>query len=410
MCPEATNAVTEEQASLGPISVPVVPHTPLPSQEAHDLSVPRPKINVLLLSAGLNIGGLEVVIQRLAETIDRTRFNVTVCCIKTLGVIGEQLISAGIDTVTLSDDAATTDYFTFLKLLKLIRAKGIQVVHAHTTDALADAAVCKVLLPRLRLIHTFHFGNYPYRPPRHLWMERAFSRLADVRIAVGEVQRRQIMSAFWLHENRIRKVWNGVSAAESAGSSDLRSTLGAEDRVVIGTICTLIEQKGLRDLLAVASAMRTVRHRVLFVIVGDGPLKQELEAKRLELGIDDFLVFTGWVQDAAKRALPAFDIFFQPSLWEAMSMVVLEAMAAAKPIVATRVGETRYVIQDGEEGILVPPTDISSMTGALLRLVHDPELRRRLGDAAERKFQKSFTVAHMTREYERIYGEVLSKR
>ena len=366
------------------------------------------KINLLIAAAGLDIGGLEVVIQQLAQTIDRSRFNLTLCCIKVCGVIGEDLAREGFDIVTLSNsDEPKVDYFTFIKLLKLIRLKKIDIVHTHTVDALADAAVCKLLMPRLKLVHTFHFGNYPHRETRIMWQERIFSKLANRVFAVGEVQRQQLMAVYHFPEEKIGRVWNGISPLPSCHDGSFRLRVGAENRILIGTIATLIEQKGLRDFLAVAREFRDAGDRVRFVIVGDGHLRPELDTIRRELGLDDTVVFTGWVLNASEVALPAFDIFFQPSLWEAMSIVILEAMAAGKAIVATRVGENPFVIEDDVDGLLVEAGDIDGMTAALGRLINDEKLRKRLGKAAARKIAEQFTAEHMTRAYERLYIETV---
>ena len=109
------------------------------------------------------------------------------------------------------------------------------------------------------------------------------------------------------------------------------------------------------------------------------------------------------VTDASKVALPEFDVFFQPSRWEAMSIAVLEAMAAGRPIVATRVGENPHVLQHGVDGLLAEPGDIQGMAEALGRLVRDAGLRQQLGAAAARKAAERFTVERMVRAYERIY-------
>lgn len=369
------------------------------------------KINLLIAVAGLNIGGAEVVIRDLVRTIDRARFNVTVCCIKVCGVIGDELLREGVDIVTLSNSAEPkVDYFTFIKLLRVLRQKRIDLVHTHTADALADAAVCKLLIPKLKLIHTFHFGNYPNLRWRQMWIEKVFSRFANRLVAVGEVQRQQIKEVFRLKEKKIKRVWNGIFPGVAQGDGVFRSRVGAENCILVGTIATLIEQKGLFDLLLVAREFQDVRNRVRFVIVGDGHLRKELEAKKRELGLDNTVVFAGWVMNGAEVALPAFDVFFQPSLWEAMSIVILEAMAAGKPIVATRVGENNHIIDDGVDGLLVEPKDIKGMVTALTRLIDDSDLRCRLGSAASRKVAQQFTVERMTRAYEDIYLKTLNRQ
>jgi glycosyltransferase involved in cell wall biosynthesis len=375
---------------------------------------PRPteaRTNVLVLISGMGLGGAETVIRHLVESIDASRFNVTIGCVKRLGPVGRELARTGGDIICLSDpEKPGTDYLTSLKLRELVRSRGFQIVHTHSTEALVDAALCRVLVPGLRVIHTFHFGNYPHLRPRLKWMERIFSKLANRLVAVGQVQRSQIKSVYGLRDDRIGMVWNGViPRTRPPGDSGFRDRLGVGDRLIIGTVATLIEQKGLRDLIAVADQLRDRQDEVRFVIVGEGRLRAELEALRHERGLDDMVIFTGWVPSAADVAVPAFDVFFQPSLWEAMSVAVLEAMTARKPVVATRVGENTHIVDDGVDGLLVDAGDIGGMATALRRLIDDPDLRGRLGCAAAEKVARQFTVAHMTRAYEQLYLDTLGR-
>lgn len=369
--------------------------TPLKSEQ---------KLNLLIVASSLWIGGAESVIRHLAERIDRRRFNVSVCYLKERGQVGEALARAGIDIVGIKD-SNKVDYFTFFKLLKVIRSRKIDIVHTHTTHGLVDASICKLLRPELKVIHTFHFGNYPHTQRRILWMERVFSRVADRLFAVGEAQREQLRAVHWLRDRSIDTLRNGVALPSGPEDLSFRASVGAEKRMLVGTIATLIEQKGLRDLLKVVRRVRDLGYEAKFVIAGEGHLRPELEALRRQLRLEDDVVLTGWVPNAAHLALPSFDIFFQPSLWEAMSMVTLEAMAAGKPILTTRVGEAPHVIEDGVEGLLVNPGDVDGMASALVRLITDPDLRCSMGRAARHKIEQHFTVEHMIRAYERVYLE-----
>lgn len=364
------------------------------------------RINLMIVASHLWIGGAETVIQHLAESIDRRRFNVTVCCLKQRGTVGDELARRGIEIISLSDDGKT-DYFSFRKLLKVLLAGRIDVVHTHTTHALVDSCLCSFIVPRLKIVHTFHFGNYPHTSPRILWMERLGARIADRLVAVGEVQRKQIQAVYGLRDDRIGTVYNGVPIRSSQGDPGFRQTIGTEHSVLIGTIATLIPQKGLTYLLDVAKAIRDSGRKAVFAIVGEGPLRRELEAKRDQLGLQGVVVFTGWVNNAAEMALPTFDIFFQPSLWEAMSMVILEAMACGKPVVATAVGENDFIIEDGVSGLLVQPKAVEEMAAALGRLIDDAALRVRLGQEARQKIERRFTVQHMVRDYETVYEELM---
>lgn len=368
-----------------------------------DQPAPGTRINVLILASSLWIGGAESVMQHLAQHLDRRRFNVSVCCLKQRGHVGDALERAGIEVIAFGDDSGRVDYFTFRKVARLIRERRIDVVHTHTAHGLVDAALCRLLMPRLKIVHTFHFGNYPHTRPRIMWMERVFSRLAHRLLAVGNVQRRQLQKVYGLADDAIGTLWNGVDTAVHAPDPSFRDRTGAGDRLVVGTIATYIEQKGLRDLLHVARRVRDAGVDVYFMVVGEGALRAELETLRHSLGLDDDVALTGWVTNAAQVMLPNFDVFFQPSLWEAMSMVVLEAMAAGRPILATRVGENPHILHDGENGLLADPRDIDGMAAALIALARDPGLRRRLGTRAQRDVADHFSIAQMTSAYEQVY-------
>jgi glycosyltransferase involved in cell wall biosynthesis len=365
------------------------------------------RTNVLIVASSLWIGGAETVIRHLALSVDRTRFNVTVCYLKQRGHIGDELAKAGVDIVGIPQPpAGKVDYFTFRKLLRIVRERNIDVVHTHTTHGLLDACLCKVLKPGLKVVHTFHFGNYPHTQARLIWIERIFSRVADRIFSVGDAQRGQLQRVFRFRDDAISTIWNGVTFPNDTGDPAFREKARAARRPLIGTIATYIEQKGLFDLLEVARRVKDKGHDVAFAVVGEGHLRPQLEAKRHELDLDDNVFFTGWMTNAADLALPTFDVFFQPSLWEAMSVVILEAMAAGKPVVATRVGENPRVIEDGVDGYVGEPGDIEGMAATLCRILENPELARRCGAAARRKAEDQFSVEHMSRAYEQVYLDV----
>jgi glycosyltransferase involved in cell wall biosynthesis len=367
------------------------------------------KKNLLLLAPAMHIGGAELVVANLCKFLDRDLFDVTVCHIKDRGDIGEELAAAGYDVVGLSRPRLPFEaYLSSLKLRRVVKERGIDVIHSHGTAPLADASVCKLLKPGLGLVHTFHFGNYPHRKMVDIWLERAFWRVPQKLIAVGTMQQRAIQKTYGIPDGRIGTIYNGVERRTAALDRELLQPLLDSGKAIIGSISTMIEQKGITHLLDTAAALRELRDDFLFLVIGDGPLRASLEAKRDELGLREIVHFSGWVKDAAIRALPAFDIFFQPSLWEAMSMVVLEAMAESKPVVATSVGENPFMIADGETGFVVEPGDVPGMTGRLEQLVGDPALRESMGRRAGERHEVEYNVGAMVDQYSRLYSEITS--
>jgi glycosyltransferase involved in cell wall biosynthesis len=371
-------------------------------------TAPARRIKVMLAIDGLGLGGAEVVVRELARRLDRAWFDVCICCTKGLGgPNGEELVKDGFDVFVLPGQRhGRVDYLSSLKLRRAVIEREIDILHTHAASALFDAGVCKLTFPRVKVVHTFHYGNYPYRSWRHHVLEGLLARTADRLIAVGIEQRRQIRETYRLPGTRFGMIWNGVTrASASSSATDFRAAVGTGERLLVGTVAKFIEQKGLDHLLLVARKCLDAGHRMHFVIVGGGPLRESMDRRRRELGLDDAVTITGWIPNAATHAIPAFDVFFQPSRWEAMSIAILEAMASGKAIVATRVGDNAHALADEATGLLVDVGDIDGMVAALARM-NDLGLRERLGMAARQEFEKRFTLELMIRNYERVYREL----
>ena len=309
------------------------------------------KKNILLLIDTIMGGGAELVVTNLCRHLNRDAFNISVCYLKEKGNRGEQLQKESYDVFGLPGlDSHKNKYLSFLRLKKVVKERSIDLIHSHSTDSLIESALCRLVYPKVKTIHTFHFGNYPHYNKKYLLMERIFCRIPNQLVAVGNEQKNAIKATFNVSESRITTVWNGVEPSKPSVDQDLLESLPKE-KLIIGSLSTCIPQKGLHYLLDVASNLKQKRNDFVILIVGDGHLKAELQEKSIRLGLSDTVFFLGWVTEAPARILPLFDIFIQTSLWEAMSMVILEAMAAGKPIVATEVGENGHVIKAWGNGV-----------------------------------------------------------
>lgn len=369
------------------------------------------KRRVLIVASTLHVGGAERVMACLAKNIDRRRFDVSVCYLKENGVVGDEMQREGVELLPLPGrEYGKLDRLTFIKLRKLIRERDIELVHTHDMHGFMDASACRLITPGLKHIHTFHFGNYPHREPHFKRVERLLWRVPDMLVAVGHAQAESIRSLYHIPEKRIRVLWNGVDAPVARISPQVQAAIEDCSDPIIASISTLIPQKGLQHLLQAAAKLKALGARFRLLIVGGGPLQSQLQelAGQLELG-DQHVRFLGWVPEASHYALPVCDIFVQSSLWEAMSVVVLEAMAGAKPMVITSVGENPHVIADGQTGLLVPRADSDALATALNKLLQDPEFGRRLGEAARLRHAERFQVRNMVADYEALYGEILGQ-
>lgn len=368
------------------------------------------KINVMLAIHGLHHGGAERVIASLSSHLDKKRFSVVVCWREARGAIGEELMAQGYEVVGLPEiEPNITPYRRFLTLKRLLQTKNIDVLHTHDTGALADGAQCRLVGAKVKLVHTFHFGNYPILNKKYVLMERGFSRLAHSLVAVGFEQAKQIQKTLHLSPKQVKVIHNGVVEPIYDEAVDpLQKYRDQPGRpVIIGSISTLIEQKGLPVLLEAAAILKKRKANCLFVIVGDGPLRQMLEEKSRQFQVTEMVHFLGWVPNAANNILPYVDIFCQSSLWEANSIVLLEAMAVGLPIVTTDVGESRHVITSEQTGLIVKSRDPMALADALTLMIEQKELREKIGRSARQEFLKSFTVDTMVARYQQVYESLV---
>jgi glycosyltransferase involved in cell wall biosynthesis len=362
------------------------------------------KKNVLIVTHSLHIGGLEIVIANLCRHIDKEKFNISICCLKEIGSVGKELVKEGYSVKVFNPPRwLKNNYFSWLQLYLHSKEKNINILHSHTLDSLFDSVLCRFFNKKIKTVHTFHYGNYPKLPAKYILIEKIFCRFVDKLVSVGNVQKEKIIETFKIDKKSIITVWNGVPKIKGEPSLDMVEQYREKDRIIIGTVCTLIEQKGLSKLIDVASEIKKRSRKALFLIAGEGHLRAPLEEKVRKLGLKDEVKFIGWVDNPCYTFLPYIDIFFLPSLWEAMSVVVLEAMEAGKPVVVTDVGDNRFVIEDGVDGFLACPGKIQQMTDIIIKLIEDYELRVLIGEKARNKIREHFSVEKMVSAYEVLY-------
>lgn len=357
----------------------------------------------MITNGSLYGGGAEHVIATLAVHLRDLGHRVTIGVVHAGGEVLGELTAAGFPVVT----TAAWGRASVSRLSRAIEELGVEIVHSHDVRSLIDAGLCRLRARRLAHMHTFHFGNYPHLPWKHLLMERLACRFPDALVAVGDAQRSSIVSALGLSDQRITTIWNGVDYHARPDWSAVTSTASVPR---IGSVSTFSEQKGLPTLLQAVKILKDRGVRFQLVLVGEGPLRPRLQTMAVEMGLGDSVVFTGWKPDAAATLLPTFDIFVQSSYWEAMSVVILEAMAARRPIVATAVGENPAVLAPGHSAILVPARDAQALAEGLARVIQDSSLRARLAETAYAAYVNQFTGRGMADRYATAYRNCLDAR
>jgi glycosyltransferase involved in cell wall biosynthesis len=280
------------------------------------------------------------------------------------------------------------------------------VLHTHTLAAANALARIAGQLARVPVVSHLHIANH-FRPATRAMLaglDNATARSSAALVAVSKDTRRAYENQGY--PNRIRVIYNGVAAA-TADANGLREELFIPaDAPLVAEVGRLCDVKGQRELIDAIARLPSVRA----VLVGadleqGGAYERALRHHAEELGVTDRVVFAGHRDDAA-RIVAAADVFALPSWTEGLPLVVLEAMALGRPVVATTVGGTPELVADGETGLLVAPRDVEALTAALKRVLDDTELRRRLGEAGRRRVQERFSADAMTRDVLSIYDEV----
>jgi glycosyltransferase involved in cell wall biosynthesis len=322
--------------------------------------------------------------------------------------VGEQARRHGLP-VEIVPCKGKWDGRTVRHLRKLLTARNISIVHAHgyKADLYAYAAAWP---SRAALVATSHnwtsslLKMRAYAALDRLVLGR-FDEVIVVSDVVGDTLRRWGVAA-----NKLSTISNGVNVDQFQGAAaTLRNEILAEGSALVGFVGRLVPEKGGEQLLRAAKQVLAVLPNTRFVLVGDGPARQEWEDLSSQLEITAHVWFAGRREDIA-GVYASLDIVVLPSLLEAQPMCLLEAMAAEKPVIATRVGAVSKVINSGETGLLLPPGDVDGLAGAIVRLLKDPELARRLAQKGSAHVARHFSAEAMAWEYIARYQHALGRR
>jgi glycosyltransferase involved in cell wall biosynthesis len=288
------------------------------------------------------------------------------------------------------------------ELRRLIREERFDLVHAHIY-ASASAAAIAVLGTGVPLVVTEHTEAL-WQGRRERWASRRVYRRAEHIIAVSSAIRQRLIERDAVPPERITVIHNAVIPAPDTSPSALPGEL--REGPLVGVVARLQPEKGVANFLRAAARVCTAVPDARFLVAGDGPLREELLALAGRLGVGERVRFLGYRADA--RALVGLlDVLVVPSLTEGTPLIVLEAMAAGIPVVASAVGGIPDQIRHNEEGLLVPAGDPAALADALLELLQDPDRARSLGEAALRRADSEFNHATMVRRIEAVYRAAL---
>jgi glycosyltransferase involved in cell wall biosynthesis len=374
------------------------------------------RVRVMEMIDRPSLGGGQTAVLLLAGSLDRSKFEVSVCS-GGGGPLVDELRKAGVahheasfGTKRWSKNAAA--------IRRILEQERVDILHTHGGIAgffgrrAARAAGTPVVIHTLHGIHYLHYRN-PVLKRIYVHLERHFSRFTDKLVLVSDGDRDAARKYGLAPETKLAVIKNGLDTGllqAARDASGLKKRLGLDDAgPVIGTVARLHRQKGVVYLVRAASRIRQELPGARVLCVGGGPLRSKTAKAIRKLGLEETVILLGETPDAA-GLIPAFDVFVLPSLWEGLPFVLIEAAALGKPIVATNVAGNNEIITDGETGILVPARDPDALSAAVIKLLRDGKLAANLAAAARRLIPPRFTLDRMVRDTEELYLSALRDR
>jgi glycosyltransferase involved in cell wall biosynthesis len=286
------------------------------------------------------------------------------------------------------------------RLRRQIGAAGYDVVHLHTKRAHA----LSLWLPRGgRNPQYIVTRRMDYAERKNCYTRWLYNRRVDGVVAISQIIVELLVDA-GVERRKIRLIHSGIDPSRFASAALPQNVHTGV--VTLGCLAVLEERKGVEFLIDAAAKLQSQGARLHWLIGGDGSRRSALESKARALGLDDQVKFLGFVSKP-EIFLQGIDIFVMPSLFEGLGVAALEAMAAGKPIVATRVGGLAESVLDGQTGILVPPRDGKAIAEAVAQLVSDPPMAQRMGLQGRQRALEHFTLTQMAAQNEAYYYELL---
>jgi glycosyltransferase involved in cell wall biosynthesis len=353
---------------------------------------------------GSRMHGVKRLFAWMIPRFDPSRFEVSLVSLRKKDLSEETLDALGIDITYLHK--SKFDPATLTAILKIIDQKKIDILHLHGYGATTFGRVAAAIRGIPAILH--EHANLTDTPWFQKIADRVLERYTDIAIAVSKSTADFVINARLVQPEKVKVVYLGAPheefsrprSAEEVASA--RRSLGiAPEDFAIGTVTRLHESKGNSYLVDAARLVLDRKRNARFVLVGEGPLRESLEARARELGLGDRFVFAGFARDVA-GVLSAFDLSVFPSLWEGTPLTAFEALAAGNPIVATDADGLLDILTDGRDARIVPKRSARALADAIVHLIDHPDERMRLAAAARVTAQR-YDITAFVQKMEQLY-------
>jgi glycosyltransferase involved in cell wall biosynthesis len=369
------------------------------------------RLRVLMLVDNLLPGGAERVAATLAILLDRSRFRPTVCVSRAIegpSPLIDDLGRADVPILPLTRTSRRA-IGAWRPLITFLRRERVDILHAHKFGSNVWGAALATLA-RVPVFVAHEQGSTFLGQRLRPFLDRELiARAADALIVVSPEDERTMVDVARIAPGKVRLVRNGIVPPLPSGR-DVRAELGIPpDAELVGTVAVLRPEKALGVLIDATALLAPEFPRLRVLIAGGGPEEDRLRAIVRDRGLEDRVLLLGLRRDVAD-VLSVLDVVAFSSDREGTPLAVMEAMAAAKPIVATRVGGIPDLVEDGVHGLLVPRRDPGALADSLARLLRDGRLRTELGRRGQERQRREFDIGVTVRHVESLYEELIALR
>lgn len=361
-------------------------------------------IKIVFIVESLETGGTELSLLKWLRHCDRKVFEPSVISFRK-GDLGKDVEALGIP-VRIIHKKIPFDVLFLCRLAGELKKIRPDVVHCRNGIPAVSYGVAAARIAGIPAVSSVHGRTHYIRRNFKIWLWFRIMRWSRTVVAVTEGIKGELSRQGGIKRDKIKVIYNGIDTTDQAvlpSKEDLRREFGlSPDDFLIGSVGNLRPIKGQKYLIqAMPEILRRVANAQL-ALIGRGEEEQNLRNLVRELGLDDKIRFLGYQKDAG-RLTGMFNVFVLPSLSEGFPNVLLEAMRAQVPIVATRVGGVEEVVPDGQEAILVTPSDSRTLAQAVIQLAENPALRETLSANALRRVKDRFDIRETLAQYDAAY-------
>ena len=344
----------------------------------------------------------------IARCHDRERFPILIGSVEPTGRLQEMMRELGTPTFSLDATARWQYPAAIWRLARLLRRERVSILHAHCFDPTFIGLIA-ARLAGVSFVFTRHHSDHNIRLGKkwHTAIDSWCARLSDHVIAVSEITRQIMVDVERVPSNRISVVYNGMEPLPKPTPESVarvRQELGVGNRHVCLVLARLHEEKGHRFLFDAIPSITSGVGAVDFLLAGDGPHREQLEAQVVTRGLQGSVRFLGRRNDVPEL-ISLSNVVVLPSLAESFGFTLLEAMSLGKAVVGSTAGGIPEVVEDGETGLLVPPGDDKALAEAICRILMNPERSSAMGERGQQRACR-FGFEHMMDGYQAVYDRV----